>query len=452
MQEQSAQGAQGAQGAQAPQIPAAAPEKQGAQVAARRAIEALRAGVPNRDAVRALGTAQSHVEEQFRQRLQSVPDDLARSVQPPGLLLAGDFGAGKSHLLEHLRHIALEEGFVCSRVVISKETPLHDTTKLYRAALQTAAVPGRKGAALAEVAASLDFTSERYAHFSRWVHHPASGLNSRFPATVFLYERVKDAEILDRIVSLWGGDPLNVSVIRSWLKAHDAAATYSLERVSARDLPPQRFTFAARLMAAAGYRGWVVLVDEVELIGRYSFMQRARSYAALARWAGRLEGETYPGLLTVSAITADFASAALEERNDFEAVPGKLRATGLDPERLLASQAERGMRLIAREAVPLRAPDRQTIERTKERVQALHADAYQWQPPPLAGDDELTLRMRQHVRQWINEWDLRRADPSYTPNLVVSEIMLDYAEQPELETALEGEPPDDAAGSLPAAP
>ena len=53
-------------------------------------------------------------------------------------------------------HVALEQRFVCSRIVISKETPLHDLAKLYRAATRTAVVPDRTGAALTEVAARLD--------------------------------------------------------------------------------------------------------------------------------------------------------------------------------------------------------------------------------------------------------------------------------------------------------
>jgi hypothetical protein len=412
------------------------------RIGARRAVEALRAGVPSRDAVLALDSMQPHVVERFWQQLQSVPEAAARDAQPPGLLIAGDFGSGKSHVLGYLQHLALQQGFVCSKVVISKETPLYDATKLYRAALQAAIVPGKRGAALTEIAAALDFSSPGFAELARWAGRQDASVNSRFPATLFLYERVKDPEILDRIVSLWAGDPLNVSEIRSWLRAHDAAATYKLERVAAKELPFQRFAFATRLMMAAGYAGWVLLVDEVELIGRYSFMQRARSYAALARWAARLEGEAYPGLATTFAITSDFTSAVLEGRNDFEAVPGKLRASGLDPERLLGSQAERGMRLIAREAIHLNNPDRETLRRTKELVRDVHARAYDWDPPPLdgSGDDDLALRMRQHVRQWINEWDLTRADPSYTAHTVIADLTVDYSERPDLEAPPEDEP------------
>ena len=98
---------------------------------ARIAIEALRAGVPNREAVRLLGTEQTAIEQGFEQALQRAWADGARP--PVGLGIAGDFGTGKSHLLGCLREVALAQDFVVSRVVVSKETPLSDPA---------AAVPG----------------------------------------------------------------------------------------------------------------------------------------------------------------------------------------------------------------------------------------------------------------------------------------------------------------------
>ena len=151
-----------------------------ARVQARRAIEVLRAGVPNRDAVRALGSSQPRIEDRFRQQLERVIDDVPNKTQAPGLLVAGDFGSGKSHLLESLQHLALEQNFVASKVVISKETPLHDPAKLYRAAVQGAAVPGKRGSALTEIAFGLQFESRGYADLSGWANDPEpSGKNGQ---------------------------------------------------------------------------------------------------------------------------------------------------------------------------------------------------------------------------------------------------------------------------------
>jgi hypothetical protein len=403
-------------------------------VHARRAIEALRAGVPNRDAVRLLSTHQPQVEARFRRQLDGLAEDAAGGRPTSGVLVAGDFGAGKSHLLEYLEHLALDERMLCSRVVISKETPLYDLARVFRAAVESLVVPGRRGSALTEIASSLDPDSGENAALMHWVNRPDVGLSSRFAATLFLYHQVKDPENRDRIVSFWGGDPLNIGETRSLLRELGERATYRLESVPAQELALQRLQFLARLILAAGYAGWVVLFDEVELIGRYSFKQRARSYAELARWGGKLKSGGIPGVAATFAITTDFDAAVLQDKGDLERVPGKLKASGVDADARLAGQAEQGMRMIVREPLRLRGPDRAMLERTREEVRALYARAFAWDPPDLGGGEQLsTTRIRQYVRRWINQWDLKRLYPDYAPDTIVAELPVQYTEQPELE-------------------
>ena len=407
------------------------------QVAYRRAIEALRAGVPNRDAVRALGCEQPAIEDRFRAQLQAAKEEAKKGAQAPGLLIAGDFGTGKSHLLEYLQHIALEEHFVCSKVVISKETPLYDPAKFYRSAMRAAVVPGKRGAALTEVAAHLDPASEAYTALSTWAH--SATLNSRFAATLFLFKRMgTDMELRNRLVSFWSGDPLDAGEIKKYLKACGERATYKIEKITLRDLALQRFQFVPRLLMAAGYAGWVLLVDEVELIGRYSWLQRAKSYADLLRWMGKLPGQHVPGLVTVFALMSNFESYILEERDDLEVVPRKLRDKGAED---LARQAERGMRIIQKEKLRLKAPDAQAVQQTCEKVRAIHAEAYGWQPPLLSSDERLsTTSMREYVKRWITEWDLKRLDPAYTPAIEKTALDQNYSEDTALETSSEEGP------------
>ena len=61
----------------------------------RRAIEALRAGVPNRAAIRLLGTPENEISERFLENLQFCRQRLKDSEQAPGQVIAGGFGAGK---------------------------------------------------------------------------------------------------------------------------------------------------------------------------------------------------------------------------------------------------------------------------------------------------------------------------------------------------------------------
>jgi len=419
------------------------------QVAARRAVEALRSGVPSRAAVTALGAAQTNIEDRFSALLDQVRNGPAGTPRPGGLLVGGGFGAGKSHLLEHLTHLALQADFVVSRVVVSKETPLYDPVKLFRAAAESALLPNgyEQGSALAEAAAALDADSAAWVELSRWVNSPHSELNERFPATLLLFGRLgaSDGELAEAIIRFWSGDPIRVADLRRRLR-ETGEARFALPAVPARELARQRLRFAARLLTAAGYAGWVVLLDEVELIGRYSVLQRGRSYAELARWVRG--DETDPGLTlaAVVAMTDDFEAAVVSGKKDREVVPSKLRARGTHESDEIAARAELGMRVIDREMLLLAPPDAAELDRAYTRLKELHGEAFGWDPPDVAGLERLAAtRMRQYVRAWINEWDLLRLDPEFTPATeVVGDALtaaLGYQEDADLEGGDQGKRP-----------
>lgn len=405
------------------------------QVQDRRAIEALRSGVPNRDAVRVLGSSQPEIEGHFADQLAAIRDGGVAH----GLLVRGEFGSGKSHLLEYLQHVALTKGFVASKIVVSKETPLHDPVKVFRTAAATAVVPDRRGTALGEIANNaLDFDGTGYAEFDRWVSSDEAALNERFEATLYLFRNLRsgDREFAERIVRFWSGEPIGVAELRRKLREAGEGATFALSKVSARDLALQRFRFAAQLIVAAGYSGWILLFDEVELIGRYSLLQRAKSYAEIARWVDGFDDEPLPSLAAVLAISQDFDSAVIDEKNDYENVPNRLRMKG---DEVTATRAEQGMRVIQRNRVDLARPSDSVLEETYAKLKEIHSAAYKWQAPEIPRErGRLTQSMREYVRTWINEWDLKRLDPTYQPEIEVEQVSIDYSEDPELETEPEG--------------
>jgi len=70
---------------------------------------------------------------------------------------------------------------------------------------------------------------------------------------------------------------------------------------------------------------------------------------------GRVEGENYPGLTAVAAITDDFGLAVLQEKSDRDRIGTRLRAKETDEYVSLAGRAETGMRIIERETLTLKA-------------------------------------------------------------------------------------------------
>ena len=414
-------------------------------VARRRAVEALRSGVPSWDAVAALGSGQPEAEDRFTALLDQVAGPGAPAARPRGLLLGGGFGSGKSHLLTHLGHLAMSSGFVVSTVVISKETPLHDPVKTFRAAIDGAVDPARAHGVLEDAAAALDPDTPRYAELTRWANSPSSGLDERFAATLLCHERLRGGEVpgsdetAAALVRFWGGEPLRIPDLRRTLKSVGAAGLFSFTPVIARELARQRFRFAARMLRAAGHAGWVVLFDEVELIGRYSLLQRGRSYAELARWLGSRDGDPGLPLAAVFAMTDDFEAAVLTGKDDRTQIPARLRARQSPEWDETAALAEAGMRHIEHDMLLLDPPDDHDLDRAYAALKELHAEAFGWSPPDVPGLERLgATRMRQYVRAWINEWDLVRLDPVFRPQTEVVEIASDYRE----DSALEDGPPD----------
>jgi hypothetical protein len=409
------------------------------RLARRRAVEALRSGVPNADAVVALGSGQGDIEDRFTRLLEDIGGPRNARLSRASMLLGAGFGEGKSHLLTHLGQLATSAGFVVSTVVISKETPLHDPAKVLRAAVESAVAPDGARDVVAEAAAALDIDGPGYAELLRWLRGPGRDLNERFDATLLLHQRLSgdapgaDEEFLDSIVRFWSGDQLLMPDLRRQLKAVGEAKSFTFSPVKVRDLARQRLRFLPRLLRAGGHAGWVVLFDEVELIGRYSLLQRGRSYAELARWLDGNPGDEGEPVVTAAAITDDFETAVLSGKNDRESLPRRLRDKQTEEYAEMAALAEVGMRHIERDLLPLVPPDQAELERAYRTLRQLHGGAYGWEPPDVPGLEQLgATRMRQYVRAWINEWDLVRLDPGYRPITDVVDIPGNYRELAEL--------------------
>ena len=321
-----------------------------------------------------------------------------------------------------------------SRIVVSKETPLHDPVKVLRAAVESATLPNGAQGAVAEAAAGLDPGSPAYVELLRWAASGGSPVDERFAVTLSLLARAQegDGEFTEAITRFWSGDPISVSQLRQEARLAGEPRPV-LRPVRVRDLARQRFQFLDHLFSAAGARGWVLLFDEVELIGRYTPLQRGRSYGEIADWPTPDPDDPQSSIVTVLAMTDDFDAAVLTDKNDRELVPQRLRAKQTSDWDQVAARAEVGMRLLEREMVMLTQPDTAELNRTYSSLKQLHGQAFGWDPPDVEGLERLGAnRMRQYVRAWINEWDLTRLDPDFEPQTQCVDVRVTYDEFPDI--------------------
>jgi hypothetical protein len=372
---------------------------------ARVAVEALRAGVPNRAAIRLMGTDHNDIETAFDRLLEGAWSDDGGAAT--GLGVAGGFGSGKSHLLGYLAEVARTQRFVVSRVVISKETPL-TLAGVFASAVRSAELPDRNDDAISAALSALRHAPADLAALEERVSTPDSGFAPVFAATLFLLRHAPLPETLRRIERFLAGAPIGATALKRALKDAGAGRMFALTGTDAPTLLEQRVAFLALLFRAAGYAGWCILLDEIELIGRYTPLQRAHAYAWLATWIGLPGARRFAGVPVVYAITDDFATAVVNARQDDEKLPERLRLKGRGQEAQLALAAIRHIEGTIRDR-RLPGPSDESLAACQEKLRGLYALAYGVEPGrvPL-GERTSSATMRQYTKSWITQWDLLR--------------------------------------------
>ena len=139
------------------------------------------------------------------------------------------------------------------------------------------------------------------------------------------------------------------------------------------------FRFLSFLLRRTGYKGWVILIDEVELLSKLGIGSRAQAYINLAALLG-LNKKQPPlsGIYLVLALATPFDEEALSTggRNDLAKVPEWLS----DPRRSRADEAPlatAAMKGIV-DSTHLEPLTEQNIEAILARLEEYHNLAYGW--------------------------------------------------------------------------
>jgi hypothetical protein len=379
----------------------------------RRVIEALRTGVPTRGAVDALGGGQPPLTQQFHDLLHSVSS--GDKADTRGFIFNGGFGSGKSHLLESFAHTAVSEGFVMSRATISKNLPLHSQAAVLFELIGSTETKQHQEDALLNMVADAFDTRKDMTAFRAWLRAEVEA-NRLAPIFLATFRAVSELNWgtpdLSTIIDYWSGASVPAPELNRIVRLY--APHIPGARPLAAQRPAQTFRFLASLFVHLGFRGWIVLFDELELIRLQPVLARGKSYAEISKWFG-LSGDTVPGLGVVGAITPDFvqvmiASDAIGGTQDYREVAWRLRQNPKNEP--LADDAVRGMDLlISQQANTCRSHDRASLEVIQNSVRTIYEGAFGCRSSKLSiqtsGAAELRT-VRAYIRRWITQWDLER--------------------------------------------
>lgn len=387
---------------------------------ARKAIEALRSGVPSRTALKELGSTDTDLIDVFMSRLECVRN--AKGTEPLGY--QAPFGQGKTHLLIQLRTLAEEAGFATSVVVVSPETPLGNPVAVLAEISRNASVADKLGNALRELLPSARTNTDEWASLRIWATE--AEIVQRFQALMFLYEEYSaDTEFQARILEDIQGKPMTQAEINHALKEIDQRAAYNLRGTPPlRALAPERIRVLARWFRAYGRHGLVVFFDELERLGSFSQKQRMLAYEQIDWWT-RITREDGSALLPVWFTTDDLA--AITEKDErgvaselFGGLSDSESKTSI-AERQAASPRWRGIQALSNLSL-LEPPDVHALRALQTRLAELYGRAYSIERISDLEIQSQPSSIREEIRRWIAYWDMERLYPGYVPDIALHAV------------------------------
>jgi len=381
-------------------------------------IETFRSGVPSRRvASRFPMGREKYLETALHQIKALRPDGTQCS------LISANYGEGKTHLLHAVWDLALREECVVSLAILSRETPFDKLHKVYPKVIAGSYLPGSGQPGIEQLVSGIRSGSreaDEIIGFAEKHLHPKLGLVLRN------YIEGSSTDSLYALYQDLAGEFITAQDLKA-IHRINFRGSAGVGRFSPLAHTWDYFRMVDALVRIKGYRGWVLLFDEAELIGKLGMGARAKAYANISRFLNSQDGLL--NTLTIFAFASSFFTDVLDNRNDLAKAPAWLQTRGLAEE---AARADRVLDRIAKSEslLPLSQGHLATV---MEQIVDAHAGAYGWDPPVdgaelfrcvqelfPARDTKLRTRIRAAI-QWLDHL-LQYGEP---PVLRVSDLMED---------------------------
>ena len=333
---------------------------------AKHIVESLRSGIPSREVGAYFSEARPEMMKKINSRLEKVREE----GQSDGMIYSGRYGEGKTHLMNTIFHMATTSNMVVSYVPLGIETPFDRLYQLYQKVISNTYLPGAMQPGFERLLENLTSGS---AVAGEMLAYAAKELETdKLYYLLKAYLGTQDEE--EKSALLWDleGDFAPATLIRRSYKRVTGSTAKFNQSFSKQKHVMDYFFFMSHLFRQLGYDGWVLLFDEVELMGRLSKKTRAKGYVKMQsflRPARKLEQ-----VFTLFAISSSYAEDVIDKKNEF------MNAQELFAEDSTSREAALfvlNSMMKAPELAPLTTAELLEIY---TKLQSFHGKAYDWAP------------------------------------------------------------------------
>ena len=328
----------------------------------RQMIEALRSGVPSRIVGEYFSEARPAMMKKISDKLDRVRDEHISD----GFLFTGRYGEGKTHLLNTVLSMASSSQMVVSFVSLGKETPMEKPWVLYKKMIANTYLPGARQPGFFHKFEALppggSVIGEMLAYSAKELE------TDKLYYLLRAYYGTQDEEEKYIFLSDLAGNFCNLAQVKKGYKAATGQTAKFNQNFSKTKHAMDYFHFMSHLFRQMGYKGWVLLFDEAELLGRLGKKTRLKSYQAMDLF---LEpSQKLESVFSLFAMSSSYVEEVIDKKHEF----ANLEEMFSDDQ---AASNVLNMILKAPELVPLTKDE---IRQILMQIQDFHGRAYDWHP------------------------------------------------------------------------
>ena len=330
---------------------------------ARHASEALRSGIPSRAVGQYFSEARPKVMKEISDRL----DKVCEQGKSNGMIISGKYGEGKTHLLNTVFNLAHSNNMVVSYLSLSKETPLDKLYLVYQKLIQNTYLPKRQQPGvmheLEKVSANSPVANEMLLYAAKQLETDKlyylfrSYLNTEDSDEKFLLQADLEGDFI-----------ANVPLKKIYKRIFGQPVKYNTNFTKTKHCGDY-FAFMSHLFLQMGYHGWVILIDETELMGRLGKKARLNAYRNIAHFL--LPAERLEAVFSIFALSASYVEDVIEAKHEYE------NLAMVYPEEQEPAKTVMDLLVKAPQLLPLTKDEIQEILR---KIQDFHGRAYEWTP------------------------------------------------------------------------
>lgn len=332
-------------------------------IQARHIIEALRSGIPSRAVGQYFSEARPKIMREISSRLDMVCDQ----GKSNGMIISGKYGEGKTHLLNTVFNLAHSNHMVVSYLSLSKETPMDKLYLVYQKLIQNTYLPKRQQPGfmheLGNISSGSPVANEMLLFAAK--HLETDKLYYLFRS--YLNTEDSDEKFLLQ-ADLEGDFIANAPLKKIYRRIFNQPVKYNVSFTKTKHCRDY-FTFMSHLFTQLGYHGWVILIDETELMGRLSKKARLNAYRNMAAFL--LPDLCPESAFTLFALSASYTEDVIEGKHEYE------NLETIYPEEQEPARTVLDLLVRAPQLLPL---TKEEINEVLYKIQDFHGKAYGWTP------------------------------------------------------------------------